>query len=66
MQTQKNSTVLQLRIMTPRKPNSSRRKSIKVKINLNKFFVSYIPGGAHSLKVFSTVRIQGKGPRDLP
>lgn len=63
---QKEVIVLALRIATPRKPNSARRKTIKNKTKLNKLYLSYVPGGAHSLKIFGTVLIQGSGPRDLP
>lgn len=63
---QKKGQVKKIRISTPRKPNSARRKTVKLKISNKKTPVSYIRGIGHSLKRFSTVLIMGKGARDLP
>lgn len=62
----KKGQVLRLRINTPRKPNSARRKTLKLKFTNNLRPVAYVPGGKHNLKRFSTVLIRGRGPRDLP
>ena len=63
---QKKGQVQRLRISTPRKPNSARRKTVKLKITNKKRPVSYIRGIGHSMKRFSTTLIMGKGARDLP
>lgn len=63
---QKRGQVQRLRVSTPRKPNSARRKTVKLKISNQKRPVSYVRGAGHSLKRFSTVLIMGKGARDLP
>jgi len=63
---QKKGQVLRVRITTPRKPNSARRKTIKLKCSNKLKPVAYVPGGQHTLKRFSTVLIRGGGPRDLP
>jgi len=63
---QKRGQVRKLRISTPRKPNSARRRTAKLKISNQKTPVAYIRGAGHSLKRFSTVLIMGKGARDLP
>lgn len=63
---QKKGQVTRIRITTPRKPNSARRKTAKVKITNKKTPISYIRGGQHNLKRFSTVLVHGKGPKDLP
>jgi len=63
---QKRGQVRRVRITTPRKPNSARRKTVKLKITNKKTPVSYIRGIGHTLKRFSTVLIMGKGARDLP
>jgi len=63
---QKKGQVSKLRISTPRKPNSARRKTVKLKLSNKKTPISYIRGMGHSLKRFSTVLIMGKGARDLP
>ena len=54
-------------IMTPRKPNSARRKVIIANLNYNqKKIRAAIPGQGHNLQKYSEVLIRGKGPRDLP
>lgn len=63
---QKKGQVKRIRITTPRKPNSARRKTVKLKITNKKEPVSYLRGIGHTLKRFSTVLIMGKGARDLP
>lgn len=63
---QRKGQVQRVRITTPRKPNSAKRKTIKLKLTNKKRPVTYIPGIGHGLKRYSTVLIQGKGARDLP
>ena len=64
---QKKITIARIRITTPRKPNSARRKTVRGFYKKNKKIVlSYIPGGHHSLKRFSVVMVRGGGARDLP
>lgn len=63
---QKRGQVVRVRITTPRKPNSARRKTVKVKITNKKTPIVYIRGSGHTLKRFSTVLIMGQGPKDLP
>jgi len=59
-------TVVRVRITAPRKPNSARRKTLKLRLNIKLISISYVPGGSHNLKKFSKVLIRGKGARDLP
>lgn len=59
-------TVVRVRITSPRKPNSARRKTLKLKLNINLTSITYVSGGSHSLKKFSKVLIRGGGARDLP
>lgn len=59
-------TVVRVRITSPRKPNSARRKTLKLRLNIKLTSITYVPGGNHSLKKFSKVLIRGKGARDLP
>ena len=59
-------TVVRVRITSPRKPYSARRKTLKLKLNINLISITYVPGGSHNLKKFSKVLIRGKGARDLP
>ena len=63
---QKKVIVRKIRITTPRKPNSARRKTIKGLYKFGKVVQSYIPGGNHQLKQYSQILVNGRGPRDLP
>lgn len=56
-----------VRITTPRKPNSAKRKTVKVEYyHMIKPSISYIPGKGHNLKKNSKVLVRGRGARDLP
>jgi small subunit ribosomal protein S12 len=55
-----------LRICTPRKPNSARRKVVKAFFYTKRSVISYIPGNHHNLSKFAKVLISGGGARDLP
>lgn len=56
-----------VRITTPRKPNSAKRKTVRVEYyHLIKPSISYIPGAGHNLKKNSKVLVRGRGARDLP
>jgi len=57
---------LQLRIKTPRKPNSARRQVLKLLLHPKIYTVSSIIGRGHTLKKHSHVLIKGGGSRDLP
>ena len=63
---QKRGQIMRIRITTPRKPNSARRKTAKVKLRNKKTPITYIRGKGHTLKRFSTVLLMGQGPKDLP
>jgi small subunit ribosomal protein S12 len=53
-------------IMTPRKPNSAKRKVAKVKLASKYSVFGYIPGEGHNLQKFSQVLLRGGLIRDLP
>lgn len=57
---------LRVRITTPRKPNSARRATVKVRLNNKRRVVSYIPGKGHNVRKHSDLLIRGGGARDLP
>lgn len=63
---QKKGIVLRLRICTPRKPNSARRPTVKLKLTTKKRALAHIPGSGHNLRKFSKVLINGNAARDLP
>jgi len=62
--------VYKVAILSPRKPNSAKRKHAKVRVLGNfkgKKAFAHIPGkGFHGLNDFSTALIEGGGPPDLP
>lgn len=67
---QKKVLVYQIAIMSPRKPNSAKRKHAKVRVlggyNGKKAF-AHIPGwGFHGLHEFSVALMEGGSPPDLP
>lgn len=64
---QKLGWIDRVRITTPRKPNSAKRKTARVLYyHFIKKSITYIPGGEHNLKKFSKVLVRGRGPRDTP
>ena len=53
-------------IMTPRKPNSAKRKVVKVKLtNMYRVYAT-ITGLGHDLHEFSLVMVRGGSAKDLP
>ena len=63
---QKKIVVKRIRITTPRKPNSARRKTVKGFYKFRKIVQAYVPGGRHTLKQYSQVLVHVNGARDLP
>ena len=63
---QQKCIVRQIRIKTPRKPNSARRQVFKLFIKKKLYTVASIKGRGHTLKKHLRVLICGKGARDLP
>lgn len=62
----KKVTVVKLRIMTPRKPNSARRKIAKVKLKNGKIISAYLPGEDQMLSEYAVILIRGGRTKDLP
>jgi small subunit ribosomal protein S12 len=64
----RKGVVYQIAIMSPRKPNSAKRRFAKVRILINnKRLFAKIPGiGEHFLQPHSIVFIRGHGPKDSP
>ena len=63
---QRRGVCLQVRTMTPKKPNSALRKIARVRLS-NKYEVtSYIPGEGHNLQEHSIVLVRGGRVKDLP
>ena len=63
---QKLGTCLQVKTMTPRKPNSACRRVARVRLSNGKEITAYIPGIGHNLATHAQVLIRGGGPKDLP
>jgi ribosomal protein S12 len=63
---QKRGVCLQVKTMTPKKPNSALRKIARVRLSNGKETTVYIPGEGHNLQEHSIVLIRGGRVRDLP
>lgn len=61
----KRGVVLQVRTMTPRKPNSALRKVARVRLSNKQEVTAYIPGEGHQLAEHSIVLIRGGRVKDL-
>jgi len=63
---QKRGVCLQVKTMTPKKPNSALRKIARVRLSNGKELTAYIPGEGHNLQEHSIVLVRGGRVRDLP
>jgi small subunit ribosomal protein S12 len=63
---QKQGVCIQVRTMTPKKPNSALRKITRVRLSNGKEVTVYIPGEGHNLQEHSIVLVRGGRVRDLP
>ena len=63
---QRRGVCVQVKIMTPKKPNSALRKIARVKLSTGKEITAYIPGEKHNLQEHSIVLVRGGRVRDLP
>jgi small subunit ribosomal protein S12 len=63
---QRRGVCLQVRTMTPKKPNSALRKITRVRLSNSKEVTVYIPGEGHNLQEHSIVLVRGGRVRDLP
>ena len=63
----KKAVVIKSFDTTPRKPNSAKRKTAKVRLSNRKYIRVYFEGiGFNRLQPHSVVLVRGSGPRDLP
>lgn len=62
----KRGVVLQVRTMTPKKPNSALRKVARVRFSNKQEVTAYIPGEGHELAEHSIVLVRGGRVKDLP
>ncbi len=63
---QKRGVCIQVRTVTPKKPNSALRKVTRVRLSNGKEVTAYIGGEGHNLQEHSIVLIRGGRVRDLP
>ncbi len=63
---QRRGVCLQVRTMTPKKPNSALRKIARVRLSNRQEVTSYIPGEGHNLQEHSIVLVRGGRVKDLP
>lgn len=63
---QRKGVCVQVRTMTPKKPNSALRKIAKVRLTNQEEVTAYIPGEGHNLQEHSIVLIRGGRVKDLP
>lgn len=62
---QKKGTVSKVYIEKPKKPNSARRKCIKVLLSTGRTISCHVPGIGHTLSKHSVVLIRGGRTQDL-
>lgn len=63
---QKRGVCVQVRTVTPKKPNSALRKVARVRLANGMEVTAYIPGEGHTLQEHSVVLIRGGRVKDLP
>lgn len=52
--------------VSPKKPNSAKRKVAKIKLSNGKSVIAVIPGQGHNLQKYSIVLVRGGRARDIP
>ena len=57
---------MQVKTVTPKKPNSALRKVARVRLTNGLEVTAYIPGEGHNLQEHSVVLIRGGRVKDLP
>jgi small subunit ribosomal protein S12 len=62
----KRGVCLQVKTITPKKPNSALRKVARVRLSNKKEITAYIPGEGHNLQEHSVVLVRGGRVKDLP
>ena len=63
---QKKGVVVKIRVTTPKKPNSARRKVARVRLSNGLMITGRIKGQGHNLQAYSTVLVCGGRANDLP
>jgi small subunit ribosomal protein S12 len=63
---QKRGLCIKVYIMTPKKPNSAKRKVASIELSNGKKIIAYIPGIGHNLQQYGHVLVRGGRVPDLP
>lgn len=62
---QKRGVCLNVKTVTPKKPNSALRKVARVRLSNGKECTAYIPGEGHNLQEHSVVLVRGGRVKDI-
>lgn len=63
---QRRGVCIQVRTMTPKKPNSALRKIARIRLTNGEEITAYIPGEGHNLQEHSITLVRGGRVKDLP
>lgn len=64
---QKKGIITQVRSsVSPKKPNSAKRKVAKIRLSTGRHVIAAIPGQGHNLQKYSQVLVRGGRARDIP
>ncbi|MFH1518994.1 MAG: 30S ribosomal protein S12 [Candidatus Omnitrophota bacterium] len=63
---QKRGVCIQVKTMTPKKPNSALRKIARIRLTNGQEVTAYIPGEGHNLQEHSIALVRGGRVKDLP
>ena len=63
---QRRGVCIQVRTMTPKKPNSALRKIARIRLTNREEVTAYIPGEGHNLQEHSIALVRGGRVKDLP
>lgn len=63
---QRRGVCIQVKTMTPKKPNSALRKIARVRLTNSQEVTAYIPGEGHNLQEHSIALVRGGRVKDLP
>lgn len=62
----KNGTVIYIKVISPKKPNSANRCIARVRLTTGLEVTAYVPGERNDLKEHSWVLVRGGRVKDLP
>lgn len=63
---QKSGTVVQVKVVPPKKPNSANRVVARIRLSTGQLVTAYVPGEKNSLQEHAHVLIRGGRVKDLP